>query len=67
MSSASPLKRKTFLVDERAVRRARKALGASSDAEAIRMSVERIAEMEEFWKLMRSTRKSVPPGSIDQP
>jgi hypothetical protein len=67
MSSTRPLKRKAFFVDEHAVRRARKALGASSDAEAIRMSVERIAEMEEFWQLMRSTRKSLRPGSIDQP
>jgi hypothetical protein len=61
------LKRRAFFVDERTVRDARKALGASSDAEAIRMSVERIAEMEEFWQFMRDTRKATPPGSFDEP
>lgn len=67
MSSAPVLKRKAFFVDERAVREARKALGASSDAEAIRMSVERIAEMEEFWRFMRETRGRLPSGSFEEP
>ena len=67
MPPAQPLKRRVFLVDERAVRQARKALGAASDAEAVRMSVERVAEMERFWRLMRDTRKSVPPGGFDKP
>ena len=38
------LKRKAFFVDERVLREARTALGVESDAEAVRMSVERIAE-----------------------
>jgi hypothetical protein len=67
MPPIQALKRRVFLVDERAVRQARKALGASSDAEAVRMSVERIAEMERFWRLMRHTRWSVPRGSFDEP
>jgi hypothetical protein len=61
------LKRRAFFIDERALREARKAFGAASDAEAIRMSVERIAEMEQFWRLMRETRRSVPPGSFGEP
>jgi len=65
--SAPNLKRKAFFVDERAVRRARKALGAASDAEAIRMSVERIAEMEDFWRLMHDARSSLRPGSVEPP
>jgi hypothetical protein len=65
MAARSNLKRKAFFVDEQAVRRAKKALGVASDAEAIRMSVERIAEMEEFWAFMRRTRQSVRPGSIE--
>ena len=65
MAARSNLKRKAFFVDEQAVRRAKKALGVSSDAEAIRMSVERIAEMEEFWAFMQRTRHSVRPGSIE--
>lgn len=67
MPSVPILKRKAFFVDERAVREARRALGASSDAEAIRMSVERIAEMEAFWRFMRETRESLPPGSFEEP
>jgi hypothetical protein len=66
MPASHPFKRRVFLVDERAVRRARKALGASSDAEAIRMSVQCIAEMDRFWRLMGDTRRSVPPGSFDE-
>ena len=65
MAARSNLKRKAFFVDEQAVRRAKKALGASSDAEAIRMSVQRIAEMEEFWGFMQRTRHSLRPGSIE--
>jgi hypothetical protein len=65
--SPSNLKRRAFFVDERAVRKARKALGAASDAEAIRMSVERVVEMEEFWRLMQNTRNSLKSGSIEAP
>ena len=46
MAARTTLKRKAFFVDEEAVRRARKALGTASDAEAIRTSLDRIAEME---------------------
>ncbi len=67
MPPAPVLKRRAFFVDERAVRAARKAFGASSDAEAIRMSVERIAEMEQFWRFMRETRGSLTPGSFEEP
>jgi hypothetical protein len=58
------LTRKSFLVDERALQRARKALGVKTYAEAVRLSVERIAEMEEFWQMMDKTRGSVPLGSF---
>jgi hypothetical protein len=67
MPPAPLLKRRAFFVDERALREARRAFGAASDAEAIRMSVERIAEMEKFWRFMRDTRKAVPPGSFEEP
>ena len=66
MPPAQPLKRRAYLVDERAVREARKALGATSDDEAVRISVARIAEMERFWRLMRDTRRSVAPGGFDK-
>lgn len=67
MSRAATLKRKSFFVDERALRRAKKALGAASDAEAVRVSVERIAEMEEFWRFMKLSRRTLRPGSIRIP
>ena len=65
MATRSNLKRKAFFVDEEAVRRARKALGAATDAEAIRTALERVAEMEAFWRFMKRTRHSLRPGSIE--
>ena len=60
------LKRKSYFVDERAVRRAKKALGVKTEAEVIRLSVERIAEMEQFWEFMKKTRRSVKPGTVER-
>ena len=59
--------RKSFFVDEKAVRRARKALGVDTNAEAVRLAVERVVEMEEFWRFMAKSRKSLKPGSIAAP
>ena len=67
MAARTKLKRKSYLVDERALRRAKKALGVKTDAEVIRLSVERVAEMEEFWGFMNKTRRSLKPGSIEKP
>ena len=67
MAREAKLKRASFFVDVRALRRARNALGASSDAEAVRMSVERVAEMERFWRFMRKSRRGLKPGSIEVP
>lgn len=61
----NPLARKAFFVDERTLRKARRALGAKSDSEAVRTSMERIVEMEEFWKFMETTRRSVEPGGFE--
>ena len=67
MAAGGKLKRKSYFVDERALNRAKKALGVETEAEVIRLSVERIAEMEEFWEFMRKTRRSLKPGSIVKP
>jgi len=67
MPRAAALKRKAFFVDEGALRRARKALGVATDAEVVRLSVGRIAEMEEFWRFMRRNRRVLPPGSFRTP
>ena len=67
MPRATTLKRKSFFVDERALRRAKKALGVGTDAEVVRVSVERIAEMEEFWQFIKNSRRTLTPGSLRTP
>jgi len=61
------LKRKTFYVDEDALHRAQKALGVHTASEAIRTSLKRVTEMEEFWKFMKNSRKLLKPGSVEIP
>lgn len=64
---SSTLKRKSYFVDERAIRRAKRVLGVATDAEVIRVAVDRVAEMERFWKFMQGTRKKLKPGSFERP
>ena len=59
--------RKSFFVDAQAIGRARKVLGAATDAETVRLAVERVVEMETFWRFMAGTRGSLKPGSIEAP
>jgi hypothetical protein len=61
------LKRQAFFVDEDSLARAQKALGARTKAEAVRLSVERIAEMERFWRFMKQTAGTARPGSFRRP
>jgi hypothetical protein len=61
------LKRKSFFMDERKLRQARKALGARSDAEAVRAAVERVTEMERFWRFMARSHGKLLPGSFEAP
>jgi hypothetical protein len=35
-----------------------------TDAEVVRLSLERAAEMEEFWRFMQQSRRILKPGSI---
>jgi hypothetical protein len=67
MAAKAKLKRKSYFVDERALSRAKKALGVKTEAEVIRLSVERVAEMEEFWEFMKKSRRSLRPGSVEKP
>ena len=67
MPSKAKLKRKSFFVDERILQRARKALGVKTDAEVVRLSMERIAEMEAFWQFMKNNRGTLRHGSIEVP
>jgi hypothetical protein len=66
MAVKAKLKRKSFFVDERALARAKKALGVKTHAEVVRLSVERVAEMEEFWQFMKKTRRTLRPGSVEK-
>ena len=61
------LKRKSFFIDEGKLQQAKKALGAKTDAEVVRLSVERVAEMEEFWEFMKKSRQTLKPGSLETP
>jgi hypothetical protein len=67
--SIRPLRytRKSFFVDARAIDRARKVLGADTDAETVRLAVERVVEMEGFWRFMAAARGRLKPGSIEAP
>jgi hypothetical protein len=67
MPREAKLKRRSFFVDERALRRARKVLGITTDSETIRVSLERIAEMEQFWQFMKKSRNKLKPGSMETP
>jgi hypothetical protein len=67
MARAPRYTRKSFFVDAAAIRRARKALGVKTDAEAVRLSVERVAEMDDFWRFMARTRGKVKPGAFEDP
>jgi hypothetical protein len=65
--SGAGLKRKSFFVDERTLRRAKRLLGVQTEAEVVRLSVERVVAMEEFWQFMNKSRRSLPSGSIETP
>lgn len=67
MPRQATLKRKSFFVDEKALRRAKKLLGVATEAEVVRVSVDRAAEMEVFWRFMRKSRRSLTPGSVKAP
>jgi hypothetical protein len=67
MAKPRNLQRKSFFIDERVLARAKRLLRVSSDAEAVRVSLERIAEMERFARFMASSRGKLAPGSVEQP
>ena len=67
MAREATLKRKSFFVDEHALLRAKRVLGVATDAEVVRVSVERIAEMGEFWHFMNKSRRTLKPGSVKAP
>lgn len=67
MRTERTLKRRAFFVEDQMLERAKKVLGVKTKAEVIRLSVERVVEMEEFWRFMKKSRRSVQPGSFTTP
>jgi hypothetical protein len=67
MPQQAKLKRRAFFVDDRALQQAKKVLGVKTDAEVIRLAVERIVEIEEFWQFMEKSRRTLQPGSVEEP
>ena len=65
MAKDTTLTRKSFYIDENVLRRAKRALRVRTDAEAIRLSLERVAEMEKFWRFMNKSRGVLKRGSFE--
>ena len=61
------LTRKSFFIDPAALRRAKKVLRVRTDAEAVRLSLERLTEMDKFWRFMSKSRAILKPGSVEKP
>lgn len=60
-------RRKSFFVDPRELRRARRALRARTDAEAVRLALEHITEMDRYWRFMTKSRASIKAGRFGAP
>lgn len=50
------LERRSFFIDPAILRRAKRALGVRTDADAVRLALEQAADTEAFWKLMDESR-----------
>ena len=61
------LTRKSFFIDPGTLQRAKRALRVRTDAEAVRLSLERVAEMDRFWRFMAKSRATLGPGSVEAP
>jgi hypothetical protein len=63
----SKLKRKSFFVDEDELREVRPALGAHTDADAVRGALREVARMRALWRFMQRSGGSLPAGSFSTP
>ena len=66
MPRSANLVRKSFFIEPRTLRRAKRALGVRTDADVVRRSIEQVVEMDEFWCFMTKTRGGLPRGSFDR-
>jgi hypothetical protein len=67
MPKQAVLRRKSFFVDPDELRRARRVLRVRTDAEAVRLALERVTEMDRYWRFMTKSRASVKAGSFEAP
>jgi hypothetical protein len=67
MPKPAVLKRKSFFVDPGELRRARRVLRVRTDAEAVRLALEHVTEMDRYWRFMAKSRGSVKAGSFEAP
>lgn len=67
MSKPATLTRKSFFLDPDELRRARRALRVRTDAEAVRLALTRVTEMDRFWRFMTKSRATLEPGAVDTP
>ena len=65
MAKRTALTRKSFFIDDATLRRAKRVLRVRTDAEAVRLSLERVAEMDRFWRFMGKSRGVLKPGSVE--
>ena len=64
MHKRAQLKRKSFFIDEATLQEAKRALDVASDAEAVHLSLEQVAEMGRFWRFMDESRGKLKLGSF---
>ena len=64
--ATATLTRKSFFIDPKALGRAKRVLKARTDAEAVRLSVQRVAEMDQFLKFLKNSSGVLKPGSFEQ-
>jgi hypothetical protein len=65
MPRSAALVRKSFFVEPRSLRRAKRVLGVQTEAEVVRRSIEQVLEQEEFWRFMMKRRRSLGRGSFE--
>jgi hypothetical protein len=64
MHMTAVLKRRSYFVNDKAIQRAKRLLGAASDADVVRIAIDRVIEMERFREFVNKTKGSLPRGSF---
>jgi hypothetical protein len=62
--AAARLRRNSFFVDPRALRRAQRALKVRTQAEVVRVAIERVLETDRFWAFMKRSRRTLSPKAF---